>query len=59
MLKYATVVEADVTKLLPLIDARSENDVASVVVLEPINIHPELPAEVIQELIFEMLVRCL
>jgi hypothetical protein len=40
LLGYAVVVENELTKLVPLIDASSDNDVAAVVVLEPINIHP-------------------
>ena len=53
MLRYATVVDVDVTKLLPLIAARSENDVSAVLALEPMSIHPELPAAVLQASIFE------
>ncbi len=56
MLRYATVVDTDVTKLLPLIDASSENDVAVEMVFEPINIHPELPALVLQDSICEVVV---
>ena len=56
MLRYATFVEVDVTKLIPWIDASTENDVAVVLVLEPINIHPELPAEFLQDSIFEEVV---
>lgn len=54
MLRYATKVEADVTKLLPLIDASSAKFVAAVLVREAINIHPVLPAAVLQVSIFEV-----
>ena len=56
MLRYATEIESDVTKSEPLIDAMSENDVAVSFVLEPINIHPVLPAAVLQASIFEVVV---
>jgi hypothetical protein len=54
--RYATVDEADVTKLLPLIDASTLKFVAAVLDLEPINIHPVLPAVVLQVSIFEVVV---
>ena len=56
MLRYATEIESDVTKLVPLIDAMSENDVDVSFVLEPINIHPALPAAVLQASILEIVV---
>ena len=58
MLRYAVRTEAEVTKLLPLIDASSAKFVASVLYLEPINIHPVLPAVVLQVSIFEVVVIC-
>lgn len=57
MLRYATFVEVDWTKSLPLIAARGENDVSAVLDLEPINIHPELPAAVLQASMFEDVVQ--
>jgi hypothetical protein len=50
------VDEEEVLRLLAWIAANSENEIAAVLFFVPINIHPVLPAEVLQVSTFEVVV---